>query len=68
MKDIRGAKQTLLLEEAAHEKQDSFLISFEVKNLPVSETPTDLYIRLRGKDEDSCLILYRLGNLSESQK
>ena len=50
---------TVLLDEPCNILHESYVLSCKVSNLVVSQAPIDIYIRLRGFENDSPLILFR---------
>ena len=49
----------VLLDEPCNILHESYGLSCKVSNLVVSQAPIDIYIRLRGFENDSPLILFR---------
>ena len=49
----------VLLDEPCNILHESYVLSCKVSNLVVSQAPIDIYIRLRGFENDSPLILFR---------
>lgn len=52
-------RQSVLLDEPANILHDSYVLSFKLSNLVASATPVDVYVRLRGFENDSPLLLFR---------
>ena len=59
LRDQAERRQSILLDEPVNILHDSYILSFKLSNLVASAVPIDVYVRLRGFEADSPLILFR---------